>query len=155
MKPVPWRRAAPSCCALLCLVLASCHLGEEKDTFTIHVLSGTITVDNADYRSDTIVVSETMDHPRLEGVFSASVYNGINPDIIVCVMDGPNYANWRSTEPPGNWSYYYTSGKATMGSISASLPSTIGDTYYLIYDNRFDMFRDKDVYRRVDLIYEQ
>jgi hypothetical protein len=41
------------------------------------------------------------------------------------------------------------------GAIGASLPSLRGDTYYVIYDNRFDPFRDKYVHRRIDLKYQQ
>ena len=136
-------------CAVFCLLSAACE--PDRQSFTTNIVEGTISVGNAGYKCDTVVIGDTLYHPRLEGEFSVSG-NGTNLKIRVLVKDGTNYRNWVIGND--NSSYYY-SGEDTAGTISASLPSLKGDTYYLIYDNRFDPFWDKDVYRRVDLKYQQ
>jgi len=145
----PGMRVVLLSCALLCLAPAACD--SPKQTYTTNIVDGTVTVDNAGYRCDTVVIGETLYRPRLEGEFTVSG-SGTNPDIRVSVKDGTNYRNWLVGND--NSSYYY-SHEVTEGTISASLPSMRGDTYYVIYDNRFDPFRDKDVYRRIDLKYQQ
>jgi hypothetical protein len=136
-------------CAVLCLLSAACE--PERQSFTTNILDGTVAVDNAGYKCDTVVIGDTLNHPKLEGEFTVSG-SGTNPDIRISVKNGTNYRNWLV----GNTSSsYYNSGETTEGTIDASLPSMKGDTYYVIYDNRFDPFRDKDVYRRIDLKYQQ
>jgi len=141
--------AARLSCALLCLALAACE--PQRQTFTTNIVEGTAAVENAAYRCDTVVIGDTLYRPRLEGEFSVSG-SGTNPDIRISVMNGSNYRNWLVGNSSS--SYYY-SGEVTQGTIGASLPSMRGDTYYVTYDNRFDPFRDKDVYRRIDLKYQQ
>jgi hypothetical protein len=137
-------------CGVLGLLLAAC--GPERQTFTINVLDGTIAVENAAYRCDTVVIGDTLYRPRLTGEFTVSG-SGTDPDIRISVVDGINYRSWLGVGT--DYSSYYYSGEVTGGTISASLPSLRGDTYYVIYDNRFDPFRDKAVYRRIDLKYQQ
>jgi hypothetical protein len=149
MKPsLPLIPAA--CCALLCIVLAACE--PARQTFTVNIIDGTIAVENAAYKCDTVVIGDTLYRPRVTGPFTVSG-SGTHPDIRISVVNGINYRNW--LDIGADYSSYYYSGEVTGGTISASLPSLRGDTYYVIYDNRFDPFRDKDVYRRIDLEYQQ
>ncbi len=136
-------------CALLCLLSAACE--PARETFTTNIVDGTVTVANAAYRCDTVVIGDTLYSPRFEGEFTVSG-NGTNLKIRLLVQNGTNYRNW--VVGNDNSSYYY-SGKVTGGTISTSLPSLKGDTYYVLYDNRFDPFWDKDVYRRIDLVYKR
>ena len=46
---------------------------------------------------------------------------------------------------------YFTSGQLTTGSINADVPT--GQTLYLIYDNTFSTFTDKNVTTKADLVY--
>jgi hypothetical protein len=136
--------------AVFCLLLAAC--GPARETFTIKILDGTIAVENAGYRCDTVVIGDTLYRPRLTGPFTVSG-SGTGADIRISVVNGANYRNWQGIG--ADYSSYYYSGEVTGGTINASLPSLKGDTYYILYDNRFDPFRDKDVNRRIDLEYQQ
>jgi hypothetical protein len=140
----------PLFCAVLGLLLAAC--GPERQTFTTNLIDGTIAVENASYRCDTVVIGDTLYRPRLTGPFTISG-SGTDPDIRISVVNGTNYRNWLGIGI--DYSSYYYSGEVTGGTISASLPSLRGDTYYVIYDNQFDPFRDKNVNRRIDLEYQQ
>jgi len=111
-----------------------------------------LAVENAGYGCDTVVIGDTLYRPRLTGPFTVSG-SGTNPDIRISVVNGTNYRNWLGIGT--DYSSYYYSGEVIGGTISASFPSLKGDTYYVLYDNRFDPFRDKDVYRRIDLEYQQ
>lgn len=63
-------------------------------------------------------------------------------------MDYTDYVNWQNGH---NATAYYTSGKETTGTISAILPG--GATYYLVYDNQFSTFSQKDVNTQVNVAY--
>jgi hypothetical protein len=71
----------------------------------------------------------------------------------VVVVSEDAFTNWQNHHSVAT---YYNSGRVTVGSIDARLPSTIGNsgqsaTYYLIFNNTFSVFSNKAVSADISL----
>jgi hypothetical protein len=83
---------------------------------------------------------------QVSGTFTAS--GGSENDIKVYVLDITNFVNWKNGHTA---STYYNGGQLTTGNISATLPSD--GTYFLVYDNTFSVFSQKNVNTQATLSY--
>lgn len=83
----------------------------------------------------------------VDGHFSAA--GGSGNDIDVYLLGEDAFANWQNGHQA---STYYNSGRATQNSIKATLPPGAG-TYYLVFNNKFSLFTDKEVQASATLHY--
>lgn len=118
----------------------------QKQTYSENVINGTITV-TPGHVAYPVIITPEMSNPRLAGSFTAS--GGSGNDICVYVMDETNYINWKNGH---GGSCYYKSGQLTTSSFNVRIP--IGK-FYIVYDNSFSTFSNKNVSTRVDLQYEK
>jgi hypothetical protein len=119
----------------------------EKQTKSVAVVSGTISVKPGGYHDYRVKVSSGMEDARLSGRFTAS--GGSGNDIVVLVMRQDDYVNWSNGHDARK---LYSSGQSTTGSIEVRL-NEFG-TYHLVYSNRFSTISSKDVTTEVNLKYE-
>jgi hypothetical protein len=111
-----------------------------------NIVNGQITVDARSFQAYPLTAPGSANNVRVEGSFTAS--GGSGNDIQVMILDDQAFINWKNGHEV---SAMYASGKQTTGNIDANIPS--GQTVYLIYNNVFSTFSDKQVNTFVNLVY--
>ena len=92
---------------------------------------------------------------HMQGRFEAS--GGSGNDVEVVILSEDAFTNWQNHH---SVSTYYNSGRVTVGTVDARLPSTLGNagesaTYYLIFNNAFSVFSNKAVSADITLHYNR
>lgn len=85
-------------------------------------------------------------NPTVSGKFAAS--GGSGNDIAVMILSQDDFTNWQNGHAS---TAYYSSGKATVGTINVTVPS--GQTLYLVFDNTFSVLSAKSVNSNIVLTY--
>ncbi len=109
---------------------------------------GEISVSADSYRQVIFGVPQGAENPRVTGWFWAA--GGSGNDIEVFVFDKEDCINWEN----GHWTgSLYSSGKITTGDFDISLLG--GESYYIVYSNRFSWISDKRVDTDVVLTWKE
>jgi len=114
--------------------------------YVSNLVNGLLTINGGNYQYYQFTVPSGASDIHVSGTFTAS--GGSGNDIRIYVLDNTSFVNWKNGH---SVSTYYNSGQMTTGSISATLPSD--GTYYLVYDNTFSVFSQKNVNTRATLSY--
>ena len=99
------------------------------------LVSGRITIQPQNFTSYAFTIPEGALGVKLEGTFNAEA--GV---IDVLIMNGKAFENWRIGHSSN---VIYRSGIKNNGALLMSL--TPGETYYLIYSNKFSLTDEKTV----------
>ena len=103
-----------------------------------NIVNGLITVDAGHYEYYQFSIpASTSGIASVHGSFTAS--GGSGNDIIVYIMDNTNFVNWQNGHSATS---YYNSGQVTTANFNVNLNA---GTYYLVYDNTFSIFSQKNV----------
>lgn len=117
-------------------------------TYTEAITPGASTISPGQFAYFTALPPRSAASASLFGRFRAQ--GGERNDIEVYVLDSDGFENWRN----GNRApTLYNSGRVTVANINVQLPP--GQTYYLIFNNRFSIFSNKAVVSDIRLTYEQ
>jgi len=106
--------------------------------YVSNLVNGLLTINGGGYQWYQFTVPSGASDIQVSGSFTAS--GGSGNDIRIYILDSTSFVNWKNGHSVGT---YYNSGQMTTGTISATLPS--GETYYLVYDNTFSLFSQKNV----------
>ncbi len=112
----------------------------------VNLVNGIIGVPSGGYQFYSFSAPNDASNARVEGTYTAS--GGSGNDINIAIMDETAFTNWKNGHQVN---VYYNSGQLTTGRIDASVPA--GETLYLVYDNTFSSFTDKDVTTKADLLF--
>ena len=143
------RKSAVTIALLIISILLTIGLWTEWNRPTHYVsnlVNGLLTINGGSYQYYQFTVPSGASGIQVTGTFTAS--GGSGNDIKVFVLDSTSFVNWKNGHTV---STYYNSGQLTTGTISATLPS--GGTYYLVYDNTFSVFSQKNVNTQATLSY--
>lgn len=111
-----------------------------------NIVNGLISVDANGYNFYSFSAPSGSYNAKVEGRFEAS--GGSGNDVRVAILDANGFTNYKNNHEASG---YYSTGQQTVGDINVNIPS--GETLYLVYDNTFSAFSDKNVRTTVDLIY--
>jgi hypothetical protein len=125
---------------IILLVIAGFWLGwwNRPTRYVSNLVNGLLTVNAGSYEYYSFTVPSGASDIQVSGSFTAS--GGSGNDIRIYILDSTSFVNWKNGH---SVSTYYNSGQMTTGTITATLPS--GGTYYLVYDNTFSWFSQKNV----------
>jgi len=111
-----------------------------------NIVNGIIGVQAGGYQAYPFFVPSGSTDVSVRGNFEAS--GGSGNDIRVFIVDSQSFINWKNRHQV---SAYYSSGQLTTDTLNVSVPT--GKQMYLIFDNSFSIFTDKQVRTTIDLIY--
>jgi hypothetical protein len=114
--------------------------------YVSNLVNGLLTINGGNYQYYQFTVPSGASGIQVSGTFTAS--GGSGNDIKIYVLGSTSFVNWKNGH---SVSTYYNSGQMTTGTISATLPSD--GTYYLVYDNTFSLFSQKNVNTQATLSY--
>lgn len=134
---------------VLAATVAGCVEGRSLSghDYDYSIVDASITIRARTHQPYDVFVPDAATKVLIRGSFKAS--GGSGNDIIVMILNGPNYHKWRDGE---NFEAYYNSGKVTERELRTALPDGAG-AYHLIFDNGFSTFSDKTVHTAVNLQY--
>ncbi|MEM2139437.1 MAG: hypothetical protein QXJ74_09515 [Nitrososphaera sp.] len=111
-----------------------------------NVVNGIIGVQAGGYQAYPFFAPSGSTNVSVKGSFEAS--GGSGNDIRVFIVDSQSFTNWKNGHQV---STYYNSGQLTTDTLNESIPT--GEQMYLVFDNSFSTFTDKQVRTTIDLIY--
>ena len=114
-------------------------------TVTNVIVKGIVTTNGGSYQYYQFSIPTGVT-ATVSGNFKAS--GGFGNDIYLYIFTQNDFINWQNHHQA---STYYNSGKLTVGTISTTLSS---GTYYLVYDNSFDIFPQKTIQTDVEYSYQ-
>jgi hypothetical protein len=122
---------------------------------TIPLSEKAFTIGSGKYLYFKFTIPPQSSEVHMQGRFEASGGSGNDVEVVVVTEDA--FTNWQNHHSVPT---YYNSGRVTVGSVDARLPSTIGNpgepaTYYLIFNNAFSVFSNKAVSADITLHYNR
>jgi hypothetical protein len=121
--------------------------------FTVSLGEKAFTIPSGTYKYYRFTIPPQSSEVQMTGRFEAT--GGSGNDVDVVVLNEDEFTNWTNHHRVPT---YYNSGKVTVGTVDAHLPSTsTGDsaTYYLIFNNAFSVFSNKAVSTDISLHYNR
>jgi hypothetical protein len=112
------------------------------------IATGQILVKANGYVQYRITITPEMTAATVTGSFNAS--GGSGNDITAVIADESNYTNWINGHQAKV--FWGTEGKQTTGNFEVKLAPGM---YYLVFNNKFSGFTDKQVFLEVDLNYQK
>ena len=111
-----------------------------------------VTVKPESYEALRIGAPDGATNARIIGNFVVDGDNDelANRDIIVTIQSEDEFL--KSVDNRDSETYYY-SGKVSQGSVEVSVPA--GQTIYLVFNNTFELYSEKQITAQFDLFYEQ
>lgn len=106
-----------------------------------------LTINQLGYSYFKLDVPAKASSVALRGNFSASGRGGNT--IEAYVFSEADYVNWQNNQQADP---FYSSGKVTMGTIDANLPTGPG-SYYLVFNNKFSVLAAKTIRLNARLTY--
>jgi hypothetical protein len=132
------RNATIAIICIIVLLAAFWAVWNRPTRYISNLVNGLLTINGGGYEYYSFTVPSGASDIQVSGSFTAS--GGSGNDIRIYIMGSTSFTNWKNGHSA---STYYNSGQMTTGSISATLPSS--GTYYLVYDNTFSLFSQKNV----------
>jgi hypothetical protein len=122
---------------------------------TIPLSEKAFTIGSGKYLYFKFTIPPQSSEVHMQGRFEAS--GGSGNDVEVVIVSEDAFTNWQNHH---NVSAFYNSGRVTVGTVDARLPSTAGNpgesaTYYLIFNNAFSVFSNKAVSADITLHYNR
>jgi hypothetical protein len=113
-----------------------------------NLLGGSFIVEPGKWKNFPVAVTDAMQHPSVEGSFTAS---GGNNDVEVFLFEESQFRNW---ETGHKFEATYSSGRVTAGKLKIQLPEEPGN-YFVVFSNRFSYITNKAVVADVKLAFNQ
>jgi len=118
-----------------------------KKAHSVPLAASSLTINQLGYSYFKLEVPAKASSVSLRGNFTAYGTAGSTIEAYLFSQDG--YHNWQSNAQADP---FYTSGKVTMGTIDAALPSGAG-AYYLVFNNKFSTSIPKTIRLNAKLTY--
>jgi hypothetical protein len=132
------RNVAIGIICIIILLVAFWAAWNRPTRYISNLVNGLLTINAGSYEYYSFTIPSGASDIQVSGSFTAS--GGSGNDIRIYILDSTSFTNWKNGH---SVSTYYNSGQMTTGTISATLPSS--GTYYLVYDNTFSLFSQKNV----------
>jgi hypothetical protein len=108
---------------------------------TLSLSEKAFTIGSGQYRYFKFTIPPQSSEIEVQGRFEASGGSGNDVEVIVLTEDA--FTNWQNHHSVPT---FYNSGRVTVGTVDAHLPSTGNPaTYYLIFNNAFSVLSNKAV----------
>jgi len=113
--------------------------------YILGISNGTMQVEPHSYTFYHFTVPDRTSKAHVKGDFSLQ---GNGSNIRIYLLDEENFVNWKSSH---QFTTYYDSAQQTTGAIDVSVP--LGKTFYLVYDNSQSLIPSKQVFSKINLVY--